>query len=177
MLCECGCGQPTKIINHTNNLKHRAIISTIYSAGLRVSELTNLCLEDIDSERMVIHIRSGKGNKSRMVNLSEKLLLLLIEYYKKYNPNHYLFEGWNNSQYSTRSVGKLLKNAANRAGIKRNVTPHMLRHSFATHLVESGTDIHFVQRILGHTSIKTTSIYMHVANNKISGIRSPFDDI
>jgi len=166
-----------KIIDSTNNLKHKAIISTIYSAGLRVGEACNLCISDIDSVRMVIHIRSAKGNKDRMVNLSEKLLILLRTYYVQYRPKKYLFEGWEHGKYSTRSVGQLLKKAVQRAKIRKHVTVHTRRHSFATHLVESGTDIHYIQRLLGHTNIKTTTIYIHIAKEKIASIRSPFDDL
>jgi len=163
------------IIASINNLKHKCIISLIYSSGLRRSELINLKLTDIDSNRMMIHIRAGKGKRDRYSILSTKLLNDLRLYYKIYHPKSYLFEGSLGSQYSASSIRKILKKASNNAGVIKRVTPHMLRHSFATHLLEDGVDLRYIQTLLGHSSSKTTEIYTHVANNVLKGIRSPLD--
>jgi len=163
------------IIKNTNNIKHKCIVSLLYSAGLRRSELLNLKLEDIDSKRMVINIKNTKGNKERISILSETILKDLRLYFKAYKPKHYLFEGQNSAQYSPNSVLQLVKAAAKRAGILKTVTPHMLRHSFATHLLENGTDLRYIQVLLGHGSTKTTEIYTHVAINNIKSIKSPLD--
>lgn len=163
------------IIDNTNNIKHRSIVSLLYSAGLRRSELLNLELEDIDSKRMVIKVRSGKGNKDRYSILSEKILIDLRKYYVLWRPKRFLFEGHQGNQYSAESVVKLVKAAARKAGIRKNVTPHMLRHSFATHLLEAGTDLRYIQVLLGHKSTKTTEIYTHVATNIFFNIKNPLD--
>lgn len=163
------------LINNTNNLKHKCIVSLLYGAGLRRSELLNLKLSDIDSKRMVIEIRNGKGGKDRLTMLSDALLEDLRVYYKQWKPKTYLFEGANGKAYSGTSVGKIVKTAARKAGIKKTVTPHMLRHSFATHLLENGTDMRYVQVLLGHSSTRTTEIYTHVAVNNIKTIKSPLD--
>ena len=163
------------IIEHTNNIKHRCIVSLLYSAGLRRIELLNLKLEDIDSKRMVIKVRSGKGNKDRFTILSEKLLGDLRKYYKEWRPTNFLFEGPGRKAYSPESVSSIVKNAAKKANIKKKVTPHMLRHSFATHLLESGTDLRYIQVLLGHRSTKTTEIYTHVATNIFLKIKNPLD--
>ena len=134
----------------------------IYSAGLRRSELIDLEIPDIDSERIVVNIKGAKGKKDRISLLSENTLRLLRDYYKIYKPKVYLFEGSNGSKYSPTSIAKILKNSAQKAGITKNVTPHMLRHSFATHLFEQGTDSRYIQELLGHNSSKTTEIYTHV---------------
>ena len=131
----------------------------IYSAGLRRSELLNLSIADIDSERMVINIKGAKGMKDRISLLSKNLLELLRSYYKEYKPKKYFFEGQNEGKYSPTSVANILKKASLKAGIRKNVTPHMLRHSFATHLLEQGTDLRYIQGLLGHNSPKTTGIY------------------
>lgn len=163
------------IIKNTNNIKHKCIVSLLYSAGLRRSELLNLKLEDIDSKRMVITIKNTKGNKERISILSETILKDLRLYFIKYKPKTYLFEGQNSAKYSPNSVLQLVKAAAKRAGIIKTVTPHMLRHSFATHLLENGTDLRYIQVLLGHSSTKTTEIYTHVAINNIKTIKSPLD--
>ena len=163
------------IIEHTNNIKHRCIVSLLYSAGLRRIELLNLKLEDIDSKRMVIKVRSGKGNKDRFTILSEKLLGDLRKYYKEWRPTNFLFEGPGRKAYSPESVSSIVKNAAKKANIKKRVTPHMLRHSFATHLLENGTDLRYIQVLLGHRSTKTTEIYTHVATNIFFKIKNPLD--
>lgn len=168
-------GDVLSIISNANNLKHKCIISLLYSAGLRRSELLNLKLTDIESNRMLIRVRDAKGNKDRYTLLSKNVLKDLRVYYKKYRPVNYLFEGQNKEQYSANSVGKVISNTAKKAGIKIPVTPHTLRHSFATHLLESGTDIRYIQLLLGHNSTKTTEIYTHVAKNSFSSIKNPLD--
>ena len=165
------------IIENTNNIKHRCIVSILYSAGLRRQEVLNLKLEDIDSKRMVIRINAGKGFKDRQTILSKKVLLELREYYKQWKPKKYLFEGPKGFQYSGESVSRIVKRAAKKAGIQKNITPHILRHSFATHLLENGTDLRYIQVLLGHGSTKTTEVYTHVATNNIKGIQSPFDSL
>lgn len=163
------------IIDKTNNRKHRCIVSLLYSAGLRRSEVLNLKPEDIDSKRMVINVRSGKGNKDRYTILSEKLLKDLRLYYAEWHPKNYLFEGPKGAAYSAESVLKIVKEASRKAGIRKRVTPHMLRHSFATHLLESGTDLRYIQVLLGHKSSRTTEIYTHVATNILLKIKNPLD--
>ena len=148
----------------------------IYSAGLRRSELLDLKIFDINSERMLININGAKGKKDRISLLSENTLRILREYYKEYKPKEYLFEGAKGGKYSPTSVAKVLKNAANKAGIKKTITPHMLRHSFATHLLEQGTDLRYIQELLGHSSSKTTEIYTHVSKKAINKIKNPVDD-
>lgn len=151
------------ILNSCTNIKHKSILMLIYSAGLRRSELLNLHISDIDSERMVINIKGAKGMKDRISLLSINLLELLRGYYKEYKPKKYLFEGQNGGKYSPTSVANILKKASLKAGIRKTVTPHMLRHSFATHLLEQGTDLKYIQELLGHNSSKTTEIYTHVS--------------
>jgi len=163
------------IIEHTNNIKHRCVVSLLYSAGLRRNELLNLIPEDIDGKRMMIKVRGGKGNKDRFTILSETLLKELREYYKLWKPRTYLFEGPMAARYSAESVAKIVSRAAARANIKKRVSPHMLRHSFATHLLEAGTDLRYIQVLLGHKSTKTTEIYTHVATNIFFKIKNPLD--
>lgn len=165
------------LFNSTYNLKHLTILAVIYSCGLRVSELINIKINDIDNNRMVIHIRKGKGNKDRQVQLTNQVLELLRKYYKKFLPVKYLITGQNGGKYSTTSVQKIIKNSASKAGIYKKVTPHTLRHSFATHLLENGTDIRFIQTILGHSDIKTTQIYTHVSNAHLKNIQNPSDNL
>ena len=164
-----------RIINNTNNIKHKCIVSLLYSAGLRRSEILNLRIEDIDSKRMVITVRHGKGNKDRQTILSPQVLKDLREYYLKWKPKKYLFEGKLETPYSQTSVLKIIKNAAKKAKIRKNITPHMLRHSFATHLLENGTDLRYIQVLLGHSSTRTTEIYTQVALNNIISIKSPIE--
>jgi site-specific recombinase XerD len=164
-----------KMIHTCSNLKHRCIISLLYSAGLRRSELLSLQIPDIDSKRMCINIRAAKGNKDRISMLSQKLLKELRIYYMEYKPKKYLFEGYEGHPYSGTSVGKIVHKAAKLAGIRKRVTPHMLRHSFATHLLEGGTDLRYIQSLLGHNSSKTTEIYAHVATNIFKTIINPLD--
>lgn len=160
------------IIENTNNIKHRCIASLLYSAGLRRNELLNLRIEDIDSKRMLINIKQGKGNKDRNTVLNRSVLDDLRKYYKTHNPKTFLFEGAiPGKKYSSSSVLQIVKRAAKKAGIKENVSPHMLRHSFATHLLENGTDLRYIQLLLGHNSTKTTEIYTHVATNTFTEIK------
>lgn len=163
------------IINNTNNIKHKCIVSLMYSAGLRRSELLNLKITDIDSKRMVINVKNTKGNKERLTILSKTILTDLRVYFIKWKPKKYLFEGTNYTKYSASSVLKIVKSAALKANIRKTVTPHMLRHSFATHLLENGTNLRYIQVLLGHSSSKTTEIYTHVAINNLKTIKSPLD--
>jgi integrase/recombinase XerD len=165
------------IINAAENIKHKCILSLIYSAGLRRSELLNLHTLDIDSKRMMIQIRKAKGQKDRWVPLSPIILEMLRDYYVKYKPKEYLFEGQYGGQYSAASMSAILKNAAKIAGIKKNINLHMLRHSYATHLLESGTNLRHIQELLGHRSPKTTQIYTHVSKEQLGKIQSPFDKL
>ena len=163
------------IIKNTNNIKHKCIVSLLYSAGLRRSELLNLKLEDIDSNRMVITVKNGKGNKDRQTILSKTVLKDLRVYYKEWEPKHFLFESPNGDKYSPQSILQIIKRAAKKAGIRKNITPHMLRHSFATHLLENGTDLRYIQVLLGHNSTRTTEVYTQVAINNIKAIKSPIE--
>jgi site-specific recombinase XerD len=165
-----------KMLTNTKNLKHMAIIALTYSCGLRRSEVINLKLKDIDSSRMLIKIRGGKGYKDRYVQLAKSLLNILREYYKKYKPKVYVFEGQNNEQYSSTSISNMIKNAAKKAGIKKRVFPHILRHSFATHHLEQGTDLRYIQEWLGHNSSKTTEIYTHISEKDFKKFNNPIDD-
>ena len=164
-----------KIIDATENLKHKTLLALIYSAGLRISEAINMKLKNIDSIRMLIHVKNAKGKKDRYTLLSEKVLLLLREYYLVYKPKEYLFEGQFGGMYSSRSAQIILKQAAEKAGIRKPITLHTLRHSFATHLLESGTDLRYIQDLLGHSSPKTTMIYTHVTNDSLKKIKIPWN--
>ena len=166
-----------KIFRLTRNQKHKCILMTIYSGGLRRSELINLKVTDIDSKRMLIKISAAKGNKDRFTLLSEKLIIELRKYYKIYRPNNFLFEGQTGNQYSATSIEKIFRAAVNRAGIRKHVTPHSLRHSFATHLLEQGTNLRYIQELLGHASTKTTEIYTRVASNALMKIKNPLDNL
>ncbi len=164
-----------KIIDNTRNIKHKCVLSLLYSAGLRRSELINLKLDSILSGQMQIKINNGKGKKDRYVGLSSHLLQLLRKYFHEYRPKEWLIEGQNQKQYSATSVLNVVKRSGKRAGISRRVTPHMLRHSFATHHLESGTDLRYIQEFLGHSSSKTTEVYTHVAKTDFSRFRNPLD--
>ncbi len=163
------------ILQSTKNLKHKSILTTIYSAGLRVGELIELKITDIDSTGMRIWIREGKGVKDRVTVLSPHLLNLLRDYYNFYKPRIYLFEGKAGVPYSASSVRKVLNKSVVEAGIIKKVVPHTLRHSFATHLLENGTNLRYIQSLLGHTSSRTTEIYTHVSTKKLNEIKSPLD--
>lgn len=164
------------ILNAPINIKHRAMLSLIYACGLRCGELLSLKLNDIDSDRMILHIKSAKGKKDRIVPLSEKIVLLLREYYKAAKPQVYLFEGQKKgTRYDERSLQNVLKQSLAKTNITKPVTLHWLRHSYATHLLENGTDLRYIQELLGHRSSKTTEIYTHVSTKSIRQIKSPFD--
>ncbi|MCE2895540.1 MAG: site-specific integrase [Flammeovirgaceae bacterium] len=165
------------MIKVTANLKHKLLLMMCYSAGLRISELLNLRVADIDSKRMQIKIKSAKGKKDRYSLLSEKILPSLREYYKTYLPKDYLFEGIGGGPYSERSMQSVVKEALEKAGIVKHATVHTLRHSFATHLLESGTDLRYIQTLLGHSSSKTTEVYTHVTSRALKGIISPLDSL
>ena len=166
------------ILEAHSNIKHRTMLSLIYSCGLRRSELINLKPADIDSKRGLIIIRQAKGKKDRITPLSEKILVLLREYFKEYKPKTWLFEGAKpNEKYDERSLSNVLKQALEKAKITKPVSLHWLRHSYATHLLEAGTDLRYIQEILGHKSSKTTEIYTHVSTKSIQNIKSPFDDL
>lgn len=166
-----------KLLGALPNLKHRALLMTSYSAGLRVSELVKLKVGDIDGERMMIHIRCGKGKKDRMVSLSATLQKVLRTYYKQYKPKEYLFEGEDGGPYSTRSAQEVLKMAKRLSGISKSGSIHSLRHAFATHLLESGIDLRYIQDLLGHASVTTTMLYTHVAKRDTKVIQSPLDKL
>jgi site-specific recombinase XerD len=163
------------IISRIDNIKHRSIISLLYAAGLRISELINLKISDIDSNRMQIRIAGAKGKKDRYVALSDKILVLLKNYYTEYHPQVYLFNGQDKEKYSDESIRQILKEACRKAGISKKVSPHTLRHSYATHLLENGVDLRYVQELLGHSRPETTMIYTHVTQKTMISIKSPFD--
>lgn len=163
------------ILKQTTHIKHKAILATLYSAGLRMGELLNLRLKDLDSGQMLIWVREGKGVKDRMTVLSPMLLVLLRAYYKRHKPLTYVFEGLPGKPYSGSSVRKILQRSVKRAGILKKVRPHTLRHSFATHLLENGTNLRYIQELLGHNSAKTTEIYTHVSSKKLGDVKSPLD--
>lgn len=163
------------MINLPQNIKHKCIIELLYSAGLRRAELLDLKVTDIDSERMLINVKNGKGGKDRVTLLGQKTLFDLRTYYKEYRPSHYLFEGAKGKKYSETSVAIIVKKAAYRAGIRKKVTPHTLRHSFATHLLEQGVDLRYIQTLLGHNCTRTTEIYTRVANDSFKNIKNLLD--
>jgi len=167
-----------RILSSVGNIKHQVILMLVYSAGLRVGEVVRLKIEDIDSDRMLIHIRGAKGRKDRYTMLSETALNILKEYLGQYRPGNWLFEGARSGRYlSTRSAEKIFEHACQKAQIGKDVSVHTLRHSFATHLLEGGTDLRYIQEILGHKSSKTTEIYTHVSTQSIGKIKSPLDSL
>lgn len=163
------------MLDVAENIKHRCILKLLYGAGLRVSEVLALTLKDVDSSNMLLHIRDAKGRKDRTVMLSTSLLTDLRDYFTKERPKHFLFEGQSGGEYSARSIQAVVKQMAEKAKINKPVSPHILRHSFATHLIENGTDIRYVQDLLGHNSIKTTELYTHITDVSKSNIKSPLD--
>lgn len=165
------------ILKAATNLKHKAILSLIYSAGLRIGECINLKIKDIDSKRKQIRIEQGKGKKDRYTILSTKTLDLLREYFKEYHPKEYLFEGQDGGAYTARSIQNVFKSVCVKAGIQKKVTVHTLRHSFATHLLENGTDLRYIQVLLGHESSNTTEVYTHVTTKGFDQIKSPLDNL
>jgi site-specific recombinase XerD len=166
-----------RIINSVKNVKHKAILLTIYSAGLRISEAVNLKIADIDSSRMAIMIKGAKGKKDRNSLLSEKLLLFLRKYFKIYKPKIWLFEGLEGEQYSESSIQAIFRKGIKDAKIMKKVSVHTLRHSFATHLLERGTDLRYIQELLGHSSSKTTEIYTHITHKGMEQVKSPLDNM
>jgi len=160
------------------NQKHRTMLSLIYACGLRRSELLYLKPSDVDSRRHLLIIRNAKGKKDRVVPISDKIIEMLREYYKMYKPILWLFEGQAGGEnYSEKSLQSVLKQAIAKAEIDKPVTLHWLRHSYATHLLEAGTDLRYIQELLGHKSSKTTEIYTHVTERSLSKIKSPFDEL
>jgi integrase/recombinase XerD len=170
--------QVSAMLGSVKNQKHRMMLALIYACGLRSGELINLVFDDIQSTRMMIHIRRAKGNKDRLVPLSQKLLQQLREYYKIFRPKQWLFEGQHpGEQYSKRSLQMVMKQALKAAGLSREFRLHDLRHSYATHQLEAGTNEHIIQKLLGHSSIKTTTIYTKVARTTLEKVYNPFDHL
>lgn len=167
----------SSILRNVHNIKHKAALTTIYSCGLRISELLELKPSDILSDRGLVLIRGGKGKKDRTTVLSDKTLNLLREYFSKYQPKTYLFEGKVGHKYSRTSVRNILNRATAKAGIIKKVKIHTLRHSFATHLLDDGVDLRYIQTLLGHSSPKTTEIYTHVSTKTFASIKSPLDSL
>ena len=166
-----------RLFKQVENEKHLLILKLVYGMGLRLSEVTNLKITDIDSENMMVRIEGAKGKKDRVVNLPESILEEMRDYYQKYKPEHYLFNGQYGGKYSTRSVQSIFKTAMKKARINKRIGIHGLRHSYATHLLESGADIRFIQELLGHYSIKTTQVYTNVTNLSKHKIKSPLDHL
>jgi integrase/recombinase XerD len=166
-----------KLIHSITNLKQRVIVMLLYSAGIRLSECVMLQPRHIESTRMKIRIEHAKGNKDRYTILADKTLTSLRDYFRAFRPSTWLFEGPGGKQYGRRTIGKIVTTAAKKAGINKNVTPHTLRHTFATHLMEAGVALPIIQKLLGHSNIKTTMVYLHVSEPMVDKIRSPFDDI
>jgi len=171
-------GEVRRMFDEVVNLKHRALLMLVYSAGLRVGELVNLHWEDLDEKRNMIHIRGGKGKKDRYTILSNVVVQILQRYWKVYQSREWLFEGEKPGKpYSIRSAEKVFDQAAQRAGITKDVSIHSLRHAFATHMLEQGTDLRYIQDLLGHESVRTTEIYAHVSQRKIERLRSPIEEV
>lgn len=166
-----------KMFSVCDNLKHRVILGLLYSCGLRVSELINLKWQHIDRSRMIINILNAKGGKDRQTMLDATIIPLLEKYYREYKPKEYVLNGQFGLQYSERSVGQVVKQLAKSAGINKRVYTHLIRHCNATHLLEGGTDLGLIQKLLGHSNIKTTLIYSHISHNLISRIKSPLSSI
>lgn len=167
-----------KMFSVCENTKHKVILALLYSCGLRVSELINLKWKDIDRSRMVINIIQAKGKKDRQVMLAPQLIPLLEKYYWEYRSRVFVLNGWKDElQYTPTSVGNVVKQLASKAGINKRVYTHLMRHCSFTHMVENGTDIHLIQKLAGHSSVKTTAIYTHISHNVISKINSPLNQI
>ncbi|MDR2911065.1 MAG: site-specific integrase [Bacteroidales bacterium] len=166
-----------KMFSAVDNKKHALLLKLCYGMGLRVSEIVNLKITDIDSGNMQVLIARAKGKKDRYVNLPESILEDLRNYYRAYRPKKYLFEGQNGGKYSIRSAQNVFRQAMKKAGINKAVGIHGLRHSFATHLLEKGTDIGYIQQLLGHNDVKTTMLYAKVAQKNLRKIKSPLDEL
>ena len=165
------------VLDSTHNLKHRTLLSLIYSSGLRIGEALSLRLESIDFNRELIHVRSAKGKKDRITFLSKSFTSLLRIYLQQYRPAELIFEGRSGEPYTQVSARQVLKKSLRLSGVKKGATLHTLRHSFATHLLESGTDLRYIQELLGHSSPKTTMIYTHVSTTRLNEIKNPFDSL
>ena len=163
------------MLRATQNLKHRAVIGLLYSGGLRIGELLQLKLNALDFDRGILNIRQGKGRKDRTVSMSEVIKPLLLNYIHTYKPKVYFIEGRDGSTYSATSVRQFLKKSCKAAGITKDVTPHSLRHSYATHMLENGVDIRYIQELLGHAKPETTMLYTHVAQKDLTQISNPLD--
>ncbi|RIJ43178.1 integrase [Pontibacter oryzae] len=166
-----------KILLATDNLKHRCILQLLYAGGLRIGEVIGLKISDVQSDRNLLLIRGGKGKKDRTTLLSQKLLENLRAYYREYRPKVWLFEGQYGGQYTTDSIRNVFRACVEKAGLQKKVTPHSLRHSFATHLLEQGTNLRYIQSLLGHKSSKTTEIYTHITSHGLESIISPLDNL
>ena len=164
----------TKLINSTNNIKHKLILKMLYGCGFRVSEITDLKKQDFNFDEGLIHIKLAKGRKDRFVKIPNSLKENLINY-SKIQDNNIFFPSARNKKLSTKTIQMIVKSTANKAQINKKVSPHTLRHSFATHLLENGTDLRIIQKLLGHSDIKTTQIYLKVSNASIKNIKSPLD--
>jgi site-specific recombinase XerD len=167
-----------RLLQATENLKHRCILTLIYSAGLRISEARHIKVQDIDSKKMLIKVNQGKGNKDRYTILGQRTLMLLREYWRTCRPKDWLFPGVPDTKpLNPKSIERVFKKACQKAGIKRHVTVHSLRHSFATHLMEDGTNLRYIQNLLGHSRISTTMIYTHVCQDHLRNVTSPIDTL
>ena len=164
-----------RIIQYTQNIKHRAILTLLYSCGLRIGELINLKLIDFHMDRKQLIVKKGKGRKDRYVSLADSFLPLLSNYYHSYKPTIYFVEGQNGGKYSAESIRSFLRKSCKKAGIRKPVTPHTLRHSYATHLLENGVDLRYIQTLLGHSKPETTMIYTHVQRKDLMEIQNPLD--
>ncbi len=164
-----------RIIQYTQNIKHRAILTLLYSCGLRIGELINLKLIDFHIDRKQLIVKKGKGRKDRYVSLADSFLPLLSNYYHSYTPTIYFVEGQNGGKYSAESIRSFLRKSCKKAGIRKPVTPHTLRHSYATHLLENGVDLRYIQTLLGHSKPETTMIYTHVQRKDLMEIQNPLD--
>ncbi|MCK0159024.1 tyrosine-type recombinase/integrase [Allomuricauda sp. F6463D] len=164
------------ILENTTNLKHKTLLSLLYSCGLRIGEALKLKTKDIDCERKFMHVKSAKGSKDRYVPVSRQMIGLLNKYIISYKPKDYVFEGQNGGKYSAVSARQILQRSIRLSGIEKSITLHTLRHSHATHLLENGTDIRYIQELLGHNNPKTTMIYTHVSTASLDKIKNPFDD-
>ena len=168
----------TMILSSVSNIKHKAILMLTYSAGLRVGEVVKLKVENIDADRKLIHVKGDKGRKDRYTILSDVALVVLKDYLEEHKPETWLFSGSKpNKHISTRTIQTIFKQGKEKADIKKDISVHCLRHSFATHLLESGVDLRYIQELLGHQSSKTTEIYTHVSNKNLRAIRSPLDNL
>ena len=164
------------MIDFTLNIKHKLILKVLYGCGLRVSEITGLKKEDINFNEDLIHIRLAKGKKDRFVKIPESLKEDL-ESYCKLNKDEILFPSNRGGKLTKKTIGKIVENSAKKAGITKDVYPHLLRHSFATHLLENGTDLRIIQKLLGHSDIKTTQIYTQISQASIKNVKSPLDNL